>query len=590
MFKPLTPLHHADPAHRHLVGSTNLKVLFCVVVALLVVTRLTRGQTAFERLFDPRATVSIILEMPQTTWAQLAAEQPVGGPCNFAQSPSIDRYSWRTSNVTVITEWAKTPMQQLYSNAGVKKKSFCGSLDFTKPSLTINLSKFQNNDVLAENQIGTTHLSLQNSKQDPDLFRQCAGYYVFRAMGIPAPMCTFAAVYRRTGTSAPVFLGLYVLTEAVKKDFFRRRPAIDNVPSGSLYEFEVPDDFTNATISQLQVDWSATVNQDFVFAASQVQNSPSTALAKVLDLPRFIDYWATEIFLKSWDGFLNNTNNVYVFDDPQPGGPIQRTRFRFIPHGLDQILATGSKPSISTKSVLAQLALQDNGLRYQLTGALSSIGDRIEAANVPEYVNSFVPLVLRAWRGPDPFFGADPQKAIQMAETVRLAAEQAVVDIRTVFGHGLVTMSNAPVRLAGLYHKECATRVTTNGELRREPCGGSPSQQWSFESMPQSMGSNGFSQPLKLYRLRNQSTPDCLTAGAQFTDGSDRYKLMMTPCSQSPSQQFFVVRREGAGFELRSFVRNHRAHFSGSALTTDGRPAIYLGPFSGEAKNLIVAE
>jgi hypothetical protein len=549
-----------------------------------------RAQTAFERLFDPRSTLSVILEMPQATWTQVAAEQPVGGPCNFAQSPSIDRYMWHTTNVTLITEWEKITTPQLYQNAGIKKKSFCGSLDSTKPSLSIDLSQFQNNDVLADNQVGTTHLSLENSKQDPDLFRQCTGYYVFRTMGIPAPMCTFAGVYRRTGNSPPVFLGLYVLTEAVKKEFFRRRPAIENVPSGSLYEFEAPDDFTNATISQLMVEWSATTNQDFVFAVGQVQNLPATALAKTLDLPSFIDYWATEIFLKNGDGFLSNRNNVFVFDDPQPGGQIQRTRFRFVPHGLDQILATGTKPSISTTSVLAQLALKDNGLRYQLTGTLGAMEARIDSADVPGYINSYVPLVLRVWRGLDPFFGADHNKTMQMAETVRLAAEQAVVDISTVFGHGLVTQPNTPIRLAGPYHKECATRVNTNGELRREACGTQPGQQWTFESTPQSMGSSGFSQPLKTYRLRNQSTSDCLSAGAQFTDLSDRYQLVMLPCSQSASQQFFLVRREGASFELRSFVRNSCAHFSDSALTTDGRPAIYLGPCVGEAKNLIVTE
>lgn len=560
-----------------------------VAVALLSFVPPARAQTPFERLFDPRATVSVILEISQTTWNQLAAEQPVGGACNFAQNPSINRYAWHSANVTVITEWEKIVTQQLYQNAGVKKKSFCGSLDFTKPSLTINLSKNQNNDPQAEEQIGTTHLSLENSKQDPALFRQCAGYYVFRTMGIPAPMCSFAAVYRRTGTSTPVFLGLYVLTEAVKKDFFRRRPAIEDVPSGSLYEFEVPDDFTNVTISQLQADWSATTNQDFVFAAGLIQNQPATALPKILDLPSFIDYWGTEIFLKSWDGFLSNTNNVYVFDGPQPGGPIQRTQFRFIPHGLDQILATGTKPSISKKSVVAQIALQDNGLRYQLMSALSSMGDRIDNIRASAYIDSFVPTVLRAWRGPDVFFGADPNKTMQMAETVRLGMEQAIVDVRTVFGHGVVSMPNTPVRLAGPYHKECVTRVNANSELRREACGSQPGQQWTFESVPQSMGSSRFSQPLKLYRVRNQSTLDCITAGALFPNTTDHYMLVMTPCSQSPAQQFFVVRREG-GFELRSFVRDSCAHFSSSALTTDGRLALYLGPFVGEGKNLIVPE
>src|SRR4051794_16505356 len=94
------------------------------------------AQTAFERLFEARTAVSIILEMPQPTWSAMAAEQPVGGACNFALNPAIDRYSWHNSNITIITERDTVISQQLYAAAGIKKKSFCGSLDNTKPSLS----------------------------------------------------------------------------------------------------------------------------------------------------------------------------------------------------------------------------------------------------------------------------------------------------------------------------------------------------------------------------------------------------------------------------------------------------------------------
>jgi hypothetical protein len=281
-----------------------------------------------------------------------------------------------------------------------------------------------------------------------------------------------------------------------------------------------------------------------------------------------------------------------VFDDPQPPGPIQRTRFRFIPHGLDQIFAVNAKPFIYNNSVLSQLALQDNGLRYQLIGALSAMGDRMQAADIPAHVNSFVPLAMRLWRGTDPFFGADPSKTLQMAENVRLAAQQAVVDVRTVFGNGLTTQPFTTVRIGSPFYTQCTTRVSTNSEIGRAPCASLAGQQWTFESMPQSMGSSGFAQPLKLYRVRNQGTGDCLTAGAQFADGSDRYKLVVASCSQqTPAQRFFLNRREGRGLEIRSFARNSCVHFSGSALTSDGRPAVYLGPCAlGEGKIVIVVE
>ncbi len=584
------------------------RALFCTVLALPALVQSAKAQTPFEQLFNPRTALSIILEMTQTTWAAMAAEWPAdgitptsnsaAGICKFDLDTSINRYGWHATDVTILTE-GDTRRQEIYPQAGIKKKSFCGSFDTSKPSLTLTLDRnVAANENLAESHLGTTHLSLENSKQDGDLFRQCAGYQVFRTMGIPAPLCSFAALYRRdVPTDTPIFLGLYVHTEPVKKDFFRRRAGLTNVPSGSLYEFEVPDDFTSATISQLQVEWSGNQNQDFLFAVGQVQNTPATALAKTLDLPSFIRFWASEIFLKSWDGATNNRNNAFVFDDP-PGNPqatIAQTRFRFIPHGIDQIFNVAVKPTVYLTSVLAQLAYLDDGLRYQLIWTLASMGDEIETADLPTQIDSFVPLVVRLWRGQDTFFGADRNLTLQKAENARRAAQQAILDLRAVFGHGLVTPPiNTPLRLVGPHHVECATRVPTLGshfDIGRGACANLSGQQWTFEAAATTMTNLGFQESLKLYRVRNQGTTRCLTVGTPFTDASGRFKLQIATCNPlADAQRFYLVQREGRSFELRAFTEDRCAHFSDSAVTSDGRPAIYLGTCDGSSKKLIVFE
>ena len=564
--------------------------LFLIVVLMTALPG--KAQTSFERTFDPRTAVSVILEMSQATWNAIATQQPVGGVCAFNIPPATNRYPWQSSNITVAIERDGVTTQQLYVAAGVKKKSFCGSFDTVKPSLTINFYKTNNaNQALAEAQLGTTHLSLENLKQDTDLFRQCAGYYTFRSMGLPAPMCSFASVYRRDPNQTPVFLGLYAMTESVKKEFFRRRPAIESTPNASLYEIEVPDDFTQPTLSQLQVEFSGTNSQDFTFAVNQFANAPATALAKTLDLPSFIDFWATEIFLKHWDGYTANRNNTFLFDDTPPATQIQKTRFRFIPHGVDQILNVNTKPAVYQQSVAAQRAYADNGLRYQLHAALAAYGNRIAAADVPGHIESYVPLVLRLWQGPDPLLGNDAGVARPRAENVKVAFERAVIDVQSVFGEEVLSPSNTPTRLVGSFFAQCATRVTSNPELSRASCGNIPGQRWVFDSMPQSMGSVGFAQPLKLYAVRNSGTQDCMTVGPQFTDGSQRWTLQMAACSAaSAAQKFFVVRREGRGFELRSFAQKGCMHFSGSGVTTDGRPQVYVGECNNDMKKLIVAE
>jgi hypothetical protein len=566
-----------------------------LALAFSLVAHTAHGQTPFQWLFDPRSALSIILEMPQATWNQLATEQPVGGVCNFGLSPSIDRYSWHQTDATLKTEGG-TNIQHTYSQIGIKKKSYCGSIDSTKPSLTFNLTKYNNaNQTWADNQLGTVHLSLENSKQDSDLFRQCAGYYAFRFNNIPASMCSFAGLYRRdTPTSPTVFLGIYVVTEALKKDFFQRRPQIQNVINGSLYEFEVPDDFTQATLPQLQVEWSSTQNQDFIFAAGKVQQQTGAALADAFDLPAFIQYWAMEIFLKHWDGYTNNKNNTFTFDDPPANAQsIAQTRFRFIPHGIDQIFAAAAKPILWKNAAPAQVALKDNGLRYQLISALAGMENQMAAANLPDYIDAYVPLVIRNWRGQDFFFGPDRNKTLEMAEHVRLAAQQAIVDVGTVFGHGLLApQTNQMFRLVGPHHVECVTRlVTGNAEVRRAACANQAGQAWTFDSAPISMATVGFGQPLMLYRVHNQGSSECIRVTTAFPDGSGRFKLEMAPCNTaSIRERFYLIQREGRSFELRSFAENGCAHFTDSVLTTDGAPSIYLGSCDGQSKNLIVLE
>ena len=431
-------------------------------------------------------------------------------------------------------------------------------------------------------------------------------------MGIPAPMCSFAALYLRV--SPPTkgdtrFLGLYVHIEPVKKDFFRRRDGLKNVPSGSLYEFEAGDDFTSPKITQqLHVEWPATGNPDFMFARDRLLSPSPTTLEKTVDLPSFIRFWATEIFLKSWDGYTGNQNNTYVFDGP-PALPITKTNFRFIPHGLDQVLATTRNLEVYKKSIVAELAYKDNGLRYQLIRTLATMGDQMERANVPGHVDSFVPLVVRLWQGQDPFFGdiaqpfgVDRNQAMQMAEKVRLAAQQAIVDLRTMFGYGLVTpVTDTPIRLVGTHHAQCVDRGPTSSVVvGRAPCMNLPVQQWKFEPAAKSMTNLGFQEPLKLYRVRSQASPHCLTVGAPFVRKVREqhrevevvyHKLQLATCDpNNDGQRLFLVQREGGRFELRAFTEDRCAHFSDSEVTDDGRPAIYLGSCDRHSKNLIAME
>ena len=58
----------------------------------------------------------------------------------------------------------------------------------------------------------------------------------------------------------------------------------------------------------------------------------------MLDLDQFIKLYAMEFYLKHWDGYADNTNNTYIYNDvtavETPG--VDNVKFKMIPWGIDQ--------------------------------------------------------------------------------------------------------------------------------------------------------------------------------------------------------------------------------------------------------------
>ena len=58
----------------------------------------------------------------------------------------------------------------------------------------------------------------------------------------------------------------------------------------------------------------------------------------MLDMDQFLKVYAMEFFLKHWDGYADNTNNTYIYNDvtavAAPG--VGNIKFKMIPWGIDQ--------------------------------------------------------------------------------------------------------------------------------------------------------------------------------------------------------------------------------------------------------------
>ena len=297
--------------------------------------------------------------------------------------PFADIYTWFGATVTVDGE--------THADVGVRKKGFLGSQSDTKPALKLRYDKYVDSQSLGG---AMERMTLNNSVQDPSLVNTCLSYRVFAAAGNPAPRCNFATV-SVNGKD----LGLYVHVEEIKAPFLSRHFAS---AEGNLYEGTVSD-FTpvhRGTIEKKTntdaADWS---DIDAAVAALQDPSDAGLkALGEIVDLDRFLSFWATEVLVGHWDGYAGDRNNYHFYRVPD--GP-----FVFIPWGTDGTFHLKDDPnpfdniSNPPPSVLALTAIPnrlyndgDWRIRYaaRLKEILSTVWDEEELLAVVDEMAAIV--------------------------------------------------------------------------------------------------------------------------------------------------------------------------------------------------------
>lgn len=223
------------------------------------------------------------------------------------------------------------------ARVGIRKKGFLGSVignGRKKPSLKIKTDTFVDDQTLGD----TERLTLNNSNQDLTRMNACLAYDAFAAAGYPAPRCNLANVM--LGDES---LGAYVHVESIKKRFLRRAFGND---SGSLYEGTIAD-FTDAHLAGAGIGelahWEAKTGNtdpyggpllDVTNALRASDQQLLVALEPVVNVDRFITYWALETLIAHTDSYSGGSNNFYVYFDPSDAG-----RATFVPWGADAVFS-----------------------------------------------------------------------------------------------------------------------------------------------------------------------------------------------------------------------------------------------------------
>jgi spore coat protein CotH len=220
-----------------------------------------------------------------------------------------------------------------YTDVSIKKKGFFGSGlgpgSIAKPGF-----KLDANEYLAGQKFGgpggLDHLVLNNSVQDGSHARTCLGYQVFTAAGLDAPRCNHAHV-----TVNGEELGVYIHVEDVDDEFLDRH---FDAPDGSLYK-GILSDFRTGWTTSFDLQEGPGDADHLASLAAAAEAPQATLLGDVsahIDYDQFLTLWAAESLLRHWDGYTGNTNNFFVYDDPDSG------KFYFLPWGTDQVMQNGA--------------------------------------------------------------------------------------------------------------------------------------------------------------------------------------------------------------------------------------------------------
>jgi len=256
---------------------------------------------------------------------------------------------------------------------GVRLKGNYGSyrtLD-QKAAFLLNFDRYVDDQRL----LGLEKLAVNNMVQDCSMQREILGYSLFRDVGIAAPRAGHVVV-RVNGEP----YGLYTAVESVDNE-----PYLDHwygSDKGSIYEGAYGSDIVNQLVPSFDQDNGDDIGSADLYEFANALDAmvdPATFtsdVAAVLDLERFLDFAATEIYLGHWDGYAWTLNNYYVHRLQEDGA-----LWTFMPWGIDQILRDHLDP-FGGAGRLQQMCAASLPCRELLADSFDHVLTRVEALDL----------------------------------------------------------------------------------------------------------------------------------------------------------------------------------------------------------------
>lgn len=219
-----------------------------------------------------------------------------------------------------------------FSNVAIRYRgngTYINSLYGPKQSFKIDLNKKDKQQNLA----GIHTLNLVNSIPDNSYMHDALAEELFRDLGVHGPR----TAYTYLNIDAPGYftnqpIGLYVLMENIDADFAESRFGSKKTPIFKPVTYELFKDLGSdysAYAGIYDLKTKATPEQEarlieFARLVSHADDAEfSKRLGEFLDIDEFASFVAGHVLLSSYDGFLANGQNYYIYLD-------SRNRFGFI--------------------------------------------------------------------------------------------------------------------------------------------------------------------------------------------------------------------------------------------------------------------
>lgn len=264
-------------------------------------------------LFAPNQIVNVQIDLPEESWDKIRSQSR-----SFADSLRIELAESPFTNVKgdITINGVKI------KDVAIRKKGFLGSLDTQRPSLKIKFDEYVDQDPIK----GLDRLTLNNNKQDPGRMCQYLSFQMFNKSGTASPRCSFAKV-----TVNGDYLGIYSNVEAVRKPFLKSRFGSSK---GNIFEGTVTD-FLPRWVPRFEAKTGKS-DPAVVAQIAEVMDADEVdleQLGKLVDIQAFIKFWAMESLIGFWDGYCNNQNNYFIYQNPE------NEKVYFIPWGIDSSYA-----------------------------------------------------------------------------------------------------------------------------------------------------------------------------------------------------------------------------------------------------------